>query len=313
MARPAKIHATGGDTATGRGRALFFGLLVLLLLAVLALGYAWGVISHAKQLFPYNHLKELFAAAPVQSLGLYSGYDVTLGREELACRELPADSLVLVLFGQSNAGNSGAGRFGAVEGVYNYNHLDGRCYRARDPLLGATGNGGTPWLPLAQAIIRHSLSEAVVLAPIAVGQTRVAQWAPGGNLHGRIGRVLDGLRAAGLPVGKLLWHQGESDGATSTREYEEAFLRMAASIRDAGEAAPIHVAVATRCQGEPNPAVRRAQQRLPMLMPGLRAGPDTDGLAGPRWRVGCHFTQEGLRRHADLWFSALYPMETGQR
>ena len=290
---------------------LYRGIVLILLLAMLALGYAWGVISHAKQLFPYNHLKELFIGAFVERLSIYSGYDVALNREEVACSELPPNSLVLVLFGQSNAGNSGSARFGPVNGVYNYNHLDGRCYGARDPLLGATGSGGTPWLPLARSIIQHGLAPSVILAPIAVGQTRIAQWAPGGDLYPRIGRVLRGLAVAGLPVSALLWHQGESDSATTTERYVQEFQRLAAGIRQSGVDAPIYIAVATRCLAGPNPAVRRAQQMLPDLLPGLRPGPDTDGMAGPRWRTGCHFTEEGLRRHAELWFSALYPMETG--
>ena len=51
---------------------------------------------------------------------------------------LPAGrTMVALVFGQSNAANSGQRRANGGPGVYNF--YAGNLYRAQDPLLGATG------------------------------------------------------------------------------------------------------------------------------------------------------------------------------
>jgi len=60
---------------------------------------------------------------------------------------------VLRIIGQSNGGNHGETRHVARQAVFNFNALDGLCYQACDPLLGATGDGGSPWCILGDALI----------------------------------------------------------------------------------------------------------------------------------------------------------------
>jgi len=235
----------------------------------------------------------------------YEGYARSFDRVRVPCNANSHNALVLITFGQSNAGNSGTGLFGAIPGVYNFNFLDGQCYKARDPLLGAGGNGGSAWMPLAKLLIERDLVKGVIIAPIAVGGSRVEDWAPGGPLAGRIDRVVKSLGDAGLPVHALLWHQGESDRATRPEIYTATFLRMAEAVRTLGVAAPIYVARATFCGDYASSAINAAQMQLGANYPGLRPGPDTDTLVGPAVRNGCHFTRRGLLEHASLWFDAL--------
>jgi hypothetical protein len=244
-------------------------------------------------------------AGGADRLAAYSGYDRTFDRVRVPCGAISQNALVLITFGQSNAANSGTDRFDAIPGVYNFNFLDGQCYEARDPLLGAGGNGGSAWMPLAKLLIERGLVKGVVIAPIGMGGSRVEDWAPGGSLSGRIDRVAKGLAGAGLRAHALLWHQGESDRATRPEIYTATFLRMAEAVRNQGVTAPIYVARASFCGDYASSAINAAQARLGANHPGLRPGPDTDTLVGPAVRSGCHFTRRGLLEHASQWFEAL--------
>lgn len=289
-------------------RSLLRGLAVFPLGAALfACGYLYGVVSHRFELFPYHYAKKLIDLGAADRLAAYGGYDPSFDRIRVPCGAISHNALVLITFGQSNAANSGTGRFDAVPGVYNFNFLDGQCYEARDPLLGAGGSGGSAWMPLAKLLIERGLVASVIIAPIGTGGSRVSDWAPGGSLSGRIDRVVKGLADAGLRVHALLWHQGESDRATRPEFYTATFLRMAEAVRNLGVTAPIYVARATFCGDRGSSAINAAQAALGANHPGLRPGPDTDTLVGPALRSGCHFTRQGLLEHAALWLEALAP------
>src|SRR5262245_23394246 len=75
--------------------------------------------------------------------------------------------MVALVFGQSNSANFGATRKTAKEKVYNFHR--GKLYVARDPLLGAGGDGGSVWIRLGDKIIAGHLYDAVVFVPLGVG------------------------------------------------------------------------------------------------------------------------------------------------
>ena len=214
--------------------------------------------------------------------------------------------MVALVFGQSNAANSGETRYNPGGGVYNF--YRGQLYRAKDPLLGATGRGGSVWTRLGDKLIAAGYYDAVVFVPLGVGNTPLARWTLGGDLHGGVLQAVREVQAQGLTFTHLLWHQGESDRGTRADAYREMFLAMLASLRSEGVDAPIYVSVATRCyQLGPNEGVRRAQRELVDPTRNIYAGPDTDAL-GRRYRYdGCHFSTEGLGRFAELWLTALEP------
>lgn len=280
-------------------------------IAIFAFGYFYGVLSHRYELPPYYYVKGLVERAPFIRLWRLGGYNVTTDRVAVECGSIPKRSLVMITFGQSNAANSGTERFGSSPHVYNLDPLDGRCYEARDPLLGASGDGGSPWIPLSQMLIDHGLVDGVVIAPIAVSGSRVADWAPGGSLAPRITRALDALANAGFEPHVLLWHQGEADRGTDPGAYTQSFLRMVAALVSLGVEAPIYVAQATRCGQADDPLIREAQLSLIDRDPHLRAGPNTDLIVGPDVREGCHLTRLGTLAHSQLWFETLKPDVVG--
>lgn len=214
--------------------------------------------------------------------------------------------MVALVFGQSNAANSGETRYSSKERVYNF--YGGKLYRARDPLLGATGRGGSVWTRLGDRLIAAGHYDAVVFIPLGVGGSALARWTVGGDLHAGVLRAVREVQARGLTLTHLLWHQGESDTGTTAEAYKAMFLAMLASIRNEGVDAPIYVSVTTRChQQGPNEAVRRAQRDLANPLHNIYAGPDTD-ILGAHYRYDdCHFSTAGLGRFAELWLNALEP------
>jgi hypothetical protein len=231
----------------------------------------------------------------------------TAGRAEVA-REVLAGkrTMVVLAFGQSNAANGGETPGGGHPATYEF--YRGRLYMARDPLLGADGHGGSVWLRLAARALEAAEFDAVVLVSIAIDTTEIARWAPGGSLHDALIARIGSAQAAGLRFTHLLWHQGEADARLRTDEaaYRASFLAMLAAIRKAGAAAPVYVAVASRCgkvRGyEP---VRNAQIGLRDPADRIFGGPDTDALGFGERYDGCHFSNEGMEKAADLWWEAI--------
>jgi hypothetical protein len=236
------------------------------------------------------------------------GFKDTTGRQRVDCNQFAEPgSAILVTFGQSNAANEAALDFQPGEGVYNFSFFDSKCYLARDPLLGTTGDGGSVWSRLGDKLVRAGVYKRVLIAPMAVGGSRVLAWTPEGVHFPRIEKMHAALTAAGLEPTHLLWHQGESDArATSEAEYVAQFTRMLESLRGVGIEAPVYVAVASVCRHSGSDAIRAAQRKLPQLLDNVRPGPNTDELDRLRWRRdGCHFSAEGLEKHAELWLEAL--------
>ncbi len=235
-------------------------------------------------------------------------------RRQLDCplEQLPR-RLVALTFGQSNAANYVRGRHKSKEGVINY--FQGRCYAGQDPLPGATGTGGSVWSRLGDLLIAGGEYDEVVLVGVAVSATSVARWSVGGDLHPRLLDVLADLQSHGLAPTHLLWHQGETDAkeGTPAETYRRHFLAMLDALRARGVEAPVYVATASYCHGRSSAEIREAQAALVDPGAGIRAGPDTDVLTGPRWRHDdCHFSEQGAVRHAELWRDALMASRTRQ-
>lgn len=215
-------------------------------------------------------------------------------------------TMVALVFGQSNAGNSGETAAGEFRGVYEF--YRGRIYDARDPLLEASGGGGSIWMRLGARLIETGQYDTVVLVPLAVGVTGIERWAPGGNLHRWLLAVIANARAAGLTFTHLLWQQGEADAmsATSPEIYTAQFDAMLNSIRAVGVDAPIFVAQSTICgKHTGSQALRDAQASLASPTKGIYVGPNTDTLGRSFRYDGCHFGTDGLNRAAELWQKAL--------
>jgi hypothetical protein len=214
--------------------------------------------------------------------------------------------MVALVFGQSNSANFGETLHTSRPSVHNF--YKGKLYPAQDPLLGATGDGGSVWTRLGDKLIERNDYDSVVFVPFGVGGTEIARWKPDGDLHHLILEAIHDVAGQGLTITHLLWHQGETDAGlnTSRSAYKTMFLAMLASIRERGVTAPIYVSVATRCSKQgPDEEIRQAQQELVDPVRGIYAGPDTDTLGFCDRYDGCHFSDGGLEKYAQLWLERL--------
>jgi hypothetical protein len=274
----------------------------LLAAAAFVVGVAAGILLEhyvgTAQLIDWSGLRHALAIRQVRS----TGDRIEVPFEGLRGKRI----MVALVFGQSNAANSGETPGTGNPAVYEF--YNGRLYQARDPLLGADGNGGSTWLRLGSKAVESGEFEDVVLVPFAFGTTGIARWAPGGSLHDALLARIAQAQGIGLRFTHLLWHHGEADAQSGTGEaaYRESFLAMMAAIRRLGVDAPIYVARASRCgKYRESETIRRAQIALTDPSTGILAGPDTDALGFADRYDGCHFSTEGLERAAGLWWDAV--------
>ena len=225
------------------------------------------------------------------------------GREEVSCWSIDHDAAVILAMGQSNAGNYGETLYRPVQPVFNFNWNDGKCYRAEDPLLGSTGDRGSVWTRLGDALVETKRFKQVVIVPVGVGGSSVRDWAGPDGPSQRAVRANEALGRVGLHVTHVLWHQGEADYEMHKDVYSRLFARMTDYIRANGINAPVFVATATVCNNIGASQIREAQRELPFRLANVFAGPDTDALDSIYDRRDnlCHFSDRGLALHARLW------------
>ena len=219
---------------------------------------------------------------------------------------------VLFTFGQSNSANYGQKLYKPSHNVFNY--FEGRIYSSQDPLIGATGEGGSVWNILADRMIDEKMASSVTLIPIGVGGVKIADWAEGGFLYNKLIETIDQVNKQGIELDYILWHQGESDNiaGTSKEEYIRLFENIRNTFRTRGIQAPIVIAVASyhpECINENKGCsmdIREAQKALAQKYKDVFLGPDTDKLDKAYQRAdGVHFSSLGQLEHAEGWLKAL--------
>jgi Carbohydrate esterase, sialic acid-specific acetylesterase len=234
------------------------------------------------------------------------------GRQERSCA-IDGDrsrTAVIVILGQSNAANHGAGKYVARRRVDNFSLYDRKCYSAVDPLLGASGHGGNFAVRLGDKLIDAGLFERVILAPIAMGGTTVEQWAEEGMFNRRIPALIRRLYDAGLRADFILWQQGEGNpgvGDVGGRQYRKNLLEVIRTFRRYGARAPFFVSLTTMCGGPHANAdnIRAGQKSVVNPMAAIYQGPDTDTIGLEHRWDDCHFDEIGLDMAASLWLDVI--------
>jgi hypothetical protein len=302
-----------------RRRTALFALLALFALSVFVLGAIIGAWAGVVRIWPVRYSLQLLEGPPkpfvnepesppiaVDSAGRLMRY---AGKSEVKCPKQTRRTAVLLIAGQSNAADSAAQRHETRHPERVLNFMSGRCYVAASPLLGSTGFAGEPWTLMADELIEQGAFDRVILSPLAVGGSNIAQWAKGGALNTSMIPLVQDL-VMHYRVTHILWHQGESDFALKTDpvRYKEQFLSFADTLRANAVDAPVFVSTATRCLpgwSDPNP-IRTAQQELVSGQSGFEAGVDTDKLLTAQDRYDdCHFADSGEVKTAKAWTAIL--------
>ena len=206
-------------------RSLFVVIILLLMFQ-----FMYGFVAGTFKLFPYSLFKSVADIEPIKQILtpepvviMASGYSDTSNKTEVACKSIDKrKTMVILAFGQGNAANGGEVKYATKHNVYNV--FNGKCYKAEDPLLGATDNKGSVWGRLADKVIDNKMYENVIIKSIAVGGSPIISWTVHGtglgdqgvlyeNYHSRILTANDELKSLGFSITHLLWHQGETDNA----------------------------------------------------------------------------------------------------
>ena len=222
--------------------------------------------------------------------------------------------LVLLVLGQSNAGNHGAPGVPAGEAVELFTGVG--CVLSADPLPGATGGGHAIWSRLPLALRNHGVPARVQLVLLAVDASSIDDWTREGSpLRAALDRRLAEMAAQRLAPAAVLWQQGEADAArgTALSDYLAAFEALRGQLRAAGVAAPVVMARSSRCRRADGTVIRDAMRQLAAAHPDLRLGPDLDTLGDAYRFDGCHFNAAGLWEAADAWALALLPLVQAER
>jgi hypothetical protein len=291
--------------------------------ACTSFAYLLGIVTHKYELFPYPEIRVIFQ----EHIGYYDyefgefvraggpiGFNDAQGRREVECRLFGGSTraAVIMTLGQSNAANSGETRHVPGGGVYNFNFLDGKCYEAKDPLLGASGTGGSVWTRLADKLVDSGEYDTVVLVPLAVGSSSVVDWAPAGKYASRVTMGADAVASVGLKISHVLWHQGELDASRgmSADAYVGHLNSVIVALRDQGVDAPFFVAIATLCNRFVNKNIAGAQMAIVDQKKGIFPGPNTDLLDRLIDRYDyCHLSDVGLEKHGAMWLDAITEYE----
>jgi Carbohydrate esterase, sialic acid-specific acetylesterase len=239
-------------------------------------------------------------------------YSDVSNKQEIPCSALGMrNTMVALTFGQSNSANYGETRYTPARSVYNF--YEGKCYKAADPLLGATGDKGSVWTRLGDMLIDNGLYSHVIFVTIGAGGTSVSRWTTNGDLFQRIVKTKSQLDQQNLQLTHLLWHQGESDGKIGTEkdDYKMMLVDMLDGIRHLGINAPLYLAIATRCEGPIRKDIHEAQLELVEERGDIVMGANTDTLSDMDDRYDfCHFSDTGLQKHAALWRQSIQKGES---
>ncbi|MDQ3814786.1 MAG: sialate O-acetylesterase [Armatimonadota bacterium] len=180
---------------------------------------------------------------------------------------------------------------------------------AADPQPIATGSNGTPW-PVLGDFLASRMNVPIGFISVGYGGTSVHQWLPGSSYYQRLRYALTEAKIYGVRA--ILWHQGENDAysGTTTDQYAQRLQAIInQSRRDIGWNVPWFIAGVSygpTFLRERMTAIRDAQLRV-VNNTTVFAGPTTDDLSGPQWRIAdlVHFNEAGMREHARRWANIL--------
>lgn len=222
--------------------------------------------------------------------------------------------ITLLVVGQSNAANAGYEKYYAkCDKILNF--YQGKYHQAKDPLQGANGITGCVWGRLATKLKENNFADTIIIAPAAIGATKIEAWIPGGEYHFFLDEAISYLEDANLPVDFVLYHQGESNNhyfnqdispEENAESYKSNFYILTDYFRSRQVNCPILIAQATHCADATlDSLLNFTQKNLAADSLDIFAGPNTDSLGNEYRYDNCHFNAFGLDKHAEMWVDNL--------
>jgi hypothetical protein len=238
-------------------------------------------------------------------------------------------NLIIIAAGQSNIVNVAPSNYTPTNSTVldNFDITSGAIYAAVDPLMGcnwvlSSTVNGNPMLRLADNLITAGKFDRIIIVPVALGGTSVAQWFtdyPSGRIESALNRIASHGIVAGTNVTIIvIWAQGETDNQNGTTQstYTTTLNSGIAASRAAGFTGTWFVAEQTWLSGTTSAAVQAAQAAVVNHGSNVWAGPNADALNGSvcgsgsatacRQGDNTHFSDAGSFSDAAAWQAALH-------
>lgn len=289
---------------------------------VLFSAYLFGIYSALNGIWPVETLRIWKRAAfPVNSANGNDAFDtfdrLIFSREKqpVACPKQEKGTWVFLILGQSNAANHAGQKYQSLFGRKILNFSNGQCFEATSPLLGSTGQWGEPWTLLANKLVQGGFAENIILWPVAIGDTRISQWIPGGEIYPLLlSEIVKGEKM--FHPTHVFWLQGESDlkSGTSEVDYRTSFSLLKNGLRMQGITAPLLFSISSLCDREKknwlsNP-VADAQRNLTDAKESIYLGVNSDALLTDDDKYdGCHWSASGIQKITDEYVRRLVDLK----
>jgi len=217
-------------------------------------------------------------------------------------------NLVVLILGQSNAANYCQGENDSVKNIFMYFRKE--LYKAKDPILGASGNSGSIWIPVFEGILNRIDLDSILMVNIAQGSSSVKDWQPGGVHHALLQETMEGLQQRTLSPDLVLWQQGEQDNLNgmSKEGYLSAFRKIHMVLKSFDKELPVLISITSfhpRSKTPVNSRIREAQCELIEEDEMLFAGPDTDLYIDDCRYDGIHFSIKGMNLISRDWMDSI--------
>ena len=243
---------------------------------------------------------------------------------------------VYLVNGQSNSVN--ASKYSDTRTFNNQDKVHvfykGKTYNMENPLAGSEGKTDCVWKLLGEKMIEDNKHDHVVFAITGCGGACTKALL---KHKKKFAKVYKDLIKKYDEIDGILYHQGESDSGLHkikntndeneirSSEYYKDFNTLMKPMVDNGYAKnKIYVSRVTMgCKYLNKKNINKNKKNIildPMLgaiqdvlRDEYNAGPNTDTIGLIDRYDNCHFNDEGLNKHAKLWFKVLYPNTTDER
>lgn len=230
----------------------------------------------------------------------------TSHRDVVACPAPGPRVMVALIVGQSHSGNYAGERF--VGRPNSFQLYQGRCYPARDPVLGVGGVGGSVWTLIADQLLDSGTFDSVMVVNLSRGNAKVDRWT-----EGDLGAVLE--EGAKLPAGLRFTHVILTEGVADRVEgtpvdtFVRSYHKLVDMVMAKAPGAPVFVSMevgycslADTNSFDPDHPLSKAVRRIPDPARGVFPGADMDVIVPAKDRYdGCHSSGTGARNLANEW------------
>jgi hypothetical protein len=189
-------------------------------------------------------------------------------------------------------------------------YCENGMYRAKDPILGASGKKGSIWIPVFEDLMERRKLDSILIVNIAQGSSSILDWQTNGMYHDLLRETLVKIQEKNLEPDLILWQQGEQDNLNgmSRANYKSAFLKIHSGIKSLEIETSILISITSfhpKSKTPVNSKIREAQYELIEENKNFYSGPDTDIHVENCRYDGIHFSAMGMKLVSKDWVDSI--------